>query len=61
MTKLNDLHKEWMKDPEYATAYDALIDAELQQLKPLREVEWGIAKAVRKLRGRPKAQARKYT
>lgn len=27
MTKLNDLHEEWMKDPEYTKAYNAL-DAE---------------------------------
>jgi hypothetical protein len=24
MTKLNDLHEEWMKDPEYSNAYKAL-------------------------------------
>ncbi len=24
MTKLNDLHRRWSKDPDYKTAYDAL-------------------------------------
>ena len=24
MTKLNDLHRRWIKDPDYKTAYDAL-------------------------------------
>lgn len=24
MTKINDLHKDWMKDPEYVAEYDAL-------------------------------------
>ena len=24
MTKISDLHKEWMRDPEYQAAYDAL-------------------------------------
>ncbi len=26
MTKLRDLHKKWMKDPEYRREYDALED-----------------------------------
>ena len=26
MTKINDLHAQWMNDPEYRAAYDALED-----------------------------------
>jgi transcriptional regulator with XRE-family HTH domain len=26
MTKLNDLHDDWMMDPEYSKAYDAMED-----------------------------------
>ena len=27
MTKVNDLHQNWLKDPEYQTEYEALITA----------------------------------
>jgi transcriptional regulator with XRE-family HTH domain len=40
MTKIKDLHKKWMKDPEYRKEYDAL------------EEEFALAAAVAKARSR---------
>jgi transcriptional regulator with XRE-family HTH domain len=40
MTKISDLHKQWMKDPQYAEEYDAL------------EEEFALAAAVAKARSR---------
>jgi transcriptional regulator with XRE-family HTH domain len=40
MTKISDLHKKWMKDPQYAEEYDAL------------EEEFALAAAVAKARSR---------
>lgn len=40
MTKLNDLHKKWVKNPEYRTAYDAL------------EEEFALAAAIAEARAR---------
>jgi transcriptional regulator with XRE-family HTH domain len=40
MTKISDLHKKWMKDPQYAEEYNAL------------EEEFALAAAVAKARSR---------
>ena len=40
MTKLTDLHKKWMKDPEYRREYDAL------------EEEFALASAIIEARSR---------
>jgi transcriptional regulator with XRE-family HTH domain len=40
MTKILDMHKKWLRDPEYAKAYDAL------------EGEFALAAAVAKARSR---------
>jgi ribosome-binding protein aMBF1 (putative translation factor) len=40
MTKILDMHKKWLKDPEYAREYDAL------------EGEFSLAAAIMKARSR---------